>query len=186
VHPNGGALSDEREDHGPQQVGSTSANGPPLPETVQPAPEVAAVIPVAAFRAGLRVFLRKSERIARAHGLTPQRYLLLLMIKGAPDGSEQTTITELSDRLQLSQSTVSELVDRAEHVGLISRERSAADARFVHLRLSEEGEQRLARSFRSHAQEREALRRLFLELDLEARDSSAETSYSAPRLGESG
>ena len=41
--------------------------------------------PVAEFRAALRGFLRTSERNARAAGLTPQRYLLLLMIKGAAD-----------------------------------------------------------------------------------------------------
>ena len=47
--------------------------------------------------------MRTSERNSRAAGLTPQRYLLLLMIKGAPDGSEQSTVTELAERLQLAQ-----------------------------------------------------------------------------------
>ena len=47
-------------------------------------------VAVAEFRAGLRQYLRRSERIARQAGLTPQRYLLLLMIKGAVDGSEQS------------------------------------------------------------------------------------------------
>ena len=42
------------------------------------------------------------------------------MIKGAPDGSEQSTVTELADRLQLAQSTVTELVSRAEETGLIA------------------------------------------------------------------
>src|SRR5881396_3113011 len=67
---------------------------------------------VAEFRASLRRFLRRSERNARAAGLTPQRYLLLLMIKGAADHSEQSTVTELAERLQLAQSTVTELVRR--------------------------------------------------------------------------
>ena len=62
--------------------------------------------------------MRTSERNARAAGLTPQRYLLLLMIKGAPGGDEQSTVTELSERLQLAQSTVTELVSRAEEIGL--------------------------------------------------------------------
>src|SRR5256885_16572134 len=73
----------------------------------------------AEFRAALRQFLRRSERIARSSGLTPQRYLLLLMIKGAPNGSEQSTVTQLAERLQLAQSTVTELVRRAEGVGLV-------------------------------------------------------------------
>ena len=110
----------------------------------------AEAVPVAEFRAALRRFLRTSERNARAAGLTPQRYLLLLMIKGAPDRSEQSTVTELAERLQLAQSTVTELVSRAEEIGLLSRERSSEDGRIAYLRLTEEGEQRLARSFTSH------------------------------------
>jgi len=55
-------------------------------------------IAVASFRAALRVFLRQTEQTARRAGLTPQRYLLLLMIKGARDGSERSTVTELADR----------------------------------------------------------------------------------------
>jgi DNA-binding MarR family transcriptional regulator len=119
----------------------------------------------AEFRSSLRRFLRRSERVARACGLTPQRYLLLLMIKGAPGGSEQSTVTELADRLQLAQSTVTELVSRAEEVGLVSRATSPADGRVAHLRLTEEGERRLAKSFASLAAEREALRATFAHLD---------------------
>src|ERR671939_195312 len=109
-----------------------------------------AAMRAAGFRASLRRFLRRSERIARSSGLTPQRYLLLLMIKGAPDGSEQSTVTELAERLQLAQSTVTELVRRAEEVGLLEREPSPADGRVAHLRLTAEGERRLARPFTSH------------------------------------
>src|ERR671922_1232619 len=98
------------------------------------------VVRVAEFRAALRAFLRKSERNARKSGLTPQRYLLLLMIKGAPGGSEQSTVTELSERLQLAQSTVTELVRRAEETGLLEREQSTTDGRVAHLRLTREGE----------------------------------------------
>jgi multisubunit Na+/H+ antiporter MnhE subunit len=76
------------------------------------------VIRVAEFRSTLRRFLRRSEHAARASGLTPQRHLLLVMIKGAPDGSERATISQLADRLQLAQSTVTELVGRAEEAGL--------------------------------------------------------------------
>ena len=124
-----------------------------------------AFIRVAEFRASLRRFLRRSERAARAAGLTPQRYLLLLMIKGAADGSEQSTVTDLADRLQLAQSTVTELVSRAEEVGLVARETSTADGRVAHLRLTEEGERRLSRSFTNLAAEREQLRAAFVHLD---------------------
>ena len=116
---------------------------------------------VAEFRAALRKFLRTSERVARASGLTPQRQLLMLMIKGAPGLTERSTVTDLAERLQLAQSTVTELVRRAEEVGLIEREASEKDGRVVLLRLTAEGEQRLARSFTALAAERAELRSAF-------------------------
>jgi DNA-binding MarR family transcriptional regulator len=125
------------------------------------------VVRVAEFRAALRVFLRKSERNARRSGLTPQRYLLLLMIKGAPNGREQSTVTELADRLQLAQSTVTELVRRAEENGLVEREQSEADGRVAHLRLTSEGERRLMDAFTSNEQERNELRAAISHLDRE-------------------
>ena len=128
-------------------------------------PPVDDVISVAEFRSALRRFLRRSERIARRSGLTPQRYLLLLMIKGTPDRSEQSTVTDLADRLQLAQSTVTELVRRAEEAGLIQRQQSSADGRVAHLRLTAEGERRLAKSFTNHATERRELQDAFRHLE---------------------
>src|SRR3954451_10315750 len=127
--------------------------------------ETSRVIEVADFREALRRFLRQSERIARSSGLTPQRHLLLLMIKGARNGSEQSTVTELAERLQLAQSTVTELVSRAEEAGLVEREQSSSDARVAHLRLTEEGERRLERSFTALTTERSQLREAFAHLD---------------------
>jgi DNA-binding MarR family transcriptional regulator len=127
--------------------------------------ETSAVIEVAEFREALRRFLRQSERVARKSGLTPQRYLLLLMIKGASDGSEQSTVTELANRLQLAQSTVTELVSRAEEAGLIGREQSQTDARVAHLRLTDEGERRLEHAFTALAAERDNVRSAFSHLD---------------------
>ena len=112
---------------------------------------------VAEFRAALRRFLRRTERIARDSGLTPQRYLLLLMIKGAADGSERATVTTLADRLQLAQSTVTELVGRAEDAGLVTREPSRADGRVAYLGLTERGEELLASAFTGLEAERRSL-----------------------------
>lgn len=127
-------------------------------------PTVDDVMAVAQFRAALRQFLRRSERVARQSGLTPQRHMLLMMIKGSPRGDEQSTVTELAERLQLAQSTVTELVRRAEEAGLIDREQSQRDARVAHLRLSPEGERRLMLSFTALATERAQLRDAFGQL----------------------
>jgi DNA-binding MarR family transcriptional regulator len=125
----------------------------------------AAAIQVAAFRSALRSFLRQAERAARSNGLTPQRHLLLLMVKGAPDGSEQATVSDLADRLQLAQSTVTELVARAEESGLVQRVASPDDRRTAFVRLTPEGETRLAHTFTRLGVERERLRRAIAEVD---------------------
>ena len=103
------------------------------------------------------MFLRRSELVADSCGLTPQRYLLLLMIKGAPDRTGRSTVTELAECLQLAQSTVTELVARSVGAGLIAREPSTADARVTYLRLTSEGERRLACSFAGLSAERSGL-----------------------------
>jgi DNA-binding MarR family transcriptional regulator len=122
---------------------------------------------VAEFRASLRVFLLKAERNARKSGLTPQRYLLLLMIKGAPNGRETSTVTQLAERLQLAQSTVTELVSRAEEIGLVEREQSDSDGRVTNLRLTPEGERRLMLAFTTNEEERQELRAAIAHLDSE-------------------
>lgn len=126
--------------------------------------DTAAAIRVAALREALRAFLRESELIAQASGLTPQRHLLLLMIKGAPDGSERSTVTQLAARLRLAQTTVTDLVRRAEDAGLVEREQSQADARVAILRLTADGERRLARSFHAHEGERRRLHEMLRQL----------------------
>jgi DNA-binding MarR family transcriptional regulator len=111
----------------------------------------------AEVRAALRRFLRVTEAVARRHRLTPQRYLLLLMIKGASDGSESSTVSELCERLQLAQSTVTELVQRAEEAGLVRRDPSEADGRVAHLFLTWDGNDRLCRALEEMRGERTRL-----------------------------
>ena len=115
-------------------------------------------VPVAALRAALRVFLHRSEEAAREHGLTPRQHLLLLLIKGAPDHSQQSTVMELAERMQLAQSSVTELVDRAVAADLVRRHHSLADGRVSYLRLTDTGEERLAAVFTGLAEERQRLR----------------------------
>jgi DNA-binding MarR family transcriptional regulator len=113
---------------------------------------------VAAFRVALRTFARRAEVVARSSGLTPQWYLLLLLIKGADSGDEQATVGELAERMQLAQSTVTELVDRVARAGLVTRTISPNDGRVAYVALTAEGEERFKSSFRGLADERIALR----------------------------
>jgi MarR family. len=74
-------------------------------------------------------------------------------------------VTQLADRLQLAQSTVTELVRRAEETGLVTREQSQDDARVAHLRLTPEGDRRLMQSFTELSAERAQLRDAFAQFD---------------------
>jgi len=117
----------------------------------------------AAFRAELRRFLRRSEDCARKYGITPRQHLLLLQIGGAPDGT--TTVSDLVERLALTQSAVTELVQRAEAAGLVQRAQSPADGRVVNLSLTELGTEKLAAVHASLGPERAHLRRIVDALD---------------------
>ncbi len=109
----------------------------------------------AALRRALRRFESRCEEIARANGLTSRQYLLLLLIRGSEGGT--ATVSGLVHDLRLGQSTVTELVQRAEEQGLIAREPSRTDGRVVHLTLSPEGERRLAAAFAELGEERSHL-----------------------------
>ncbi len=98
----------------------------------------------AELRGALRGFLRGTEEVSRAHGLTDERYELLLAIKTEGERDCPVTVTSLSSSLLLSQSAVTQLVRRAENAGLIQRQLSSRDARVRHLHLTSEGEHRLA------------------------------------------
>jgi DNA-binding MarR family transcriptional regulator len=123
---------------------------------------------VAESRAALRRFLRISEDAARKHGLTPRRHLLLLMIKGAPGGVEFSTVSELCGRLQLAQSTVTELVQRAEEAGLVRKDPAKDDGRVGHLTLTPDGERKLAQVHNELRPEREALAHVLRQLQPES------------------
>jgi DNA-binding MarR family transcriptional regulator len=112
----------------------------------------------AEFRAALRQFLSRSEQCARQHGITPRQHLLLLQIAGAEGGT--TTVSELVETLALTQSAVTELVQRGEAAGLVQRRPSESDGRVVHLSLTPLGEERLRAVHHALGAERAQLRRV--------------------------
>ena len=90
------------------------------------------------FRHNLRLFLRFSERATREHGLTPQQYVLLLGVAGYT-GRGWATISELAEFLQERHNAVVGLVQRACRKGLVRKDQSSRDRRFVRVRLTRRG-----------------------------------------------
>ena len=124
------------------------------PDNESPLPD-ARVAEVAAFRTALHRFERQTGVAARGCGLTPQRYLMLLTIWGAPGG--QSTVSGIADALDLPQTTVSDMIARAIDVGLVER-RPSDDGRSSLLSVTHEGKLRVTRTSRTLERDRSMLR----------------------------
>jgi DNA-binding MarR family transcriptional regulator len=109
-----------------------------------------------AFRTSLRRFLHWSETQARAVGLTPAQHQLLLAVKGHR-GAQGPAIGDLAGYLMLRHHSTVELVDRAEAAGLVERRGDETDARVTRVRLTAEGEARLASLAQAHLDELRSL-----------------------------
>ena len=88
-----------------------------------------------ALRRIIRATDLHSKQLYKTAGLTIPQVVVLRSIR---DMGEVTT-GQISDQVNLSQSTVTSILDRLESRLLIERYRSVADRRVVHLRLTKEG-----------------------------------------------
>ena len=111
---------------------------------------------LAEFRYRLRRFLRFSEEVTQANGITPLQYQLMLQIKGFPK-RDWASVTELAERLQARHHGVVALVSRCEALGLVRRQASADDLRRVEIRLTRRGEQCVKQLARVHREELRSL-----------------------------
>lgn len=76
-----------------------------------------------------------SKHLAKKFGLTTPQFYVLQAISELGE----VTTGRLSERVNLSQGTVTTILDRLEGRGLIERYRSLADRRVVHARLTTQG-----------------------------------------------
>jgi len=97
---------------------------------------------LAELRYRIRRFLQEGDATALQAGLEPQQYLLLLAIRGMPDGQE-ATIRPLAERLSLRHHSTVELIDRMEARGYVRRTRDREDRRQVLVSLQPRGEKLL-------------------------------------------
>jgi DNA-binding MarR family transcriptional regulator len=93
-----------------------------------------------ALRRIIRAADLHSRHLVKTTGLTSAQLLLMRTLRE----SGPMTINKLSNIIQLSQATVTTILDRLEGRGLISRERSTEDKRKVFVDLTEAGKNDIA------------------------------------------
>jgi DNA-binding MarR family transcriptional regulator len=107
---------------------------------------------LAAWRAFLRAHARVTRRLENdlvaAHSLPLASYDVLVQLVEAPD--RRLRMTELADRVLLSRSGLTRLVDRLEREGLVVREPCESDARGFFAVLTDAGFRRLRDASRTH------------------------------------
>ena len=107
---------------------------------------------LAALRYRIRLFLSEGDATARREGLEPQQYLLLLAVRGLPEGTK-ATIQVLAERLMLKHNSTVELIDRLETHGYVRRSHSREDRRCVLVKLLPRGKQLVERVARERLTE---------------------------------
>lgn len=85
-----------------------------------------------ALRRVIRATDLHSRELVRSSGLTAPQLLLLQTVKA----KGEATVGELAQEMSLSQATVTSILDRMEARKLVSRKKSTADRRKVHVTLT--------------------------------------------------
>jgi DNA-binding MarR family transcriptional regulator len=94
------------------------------------------------FRVLIRTAQRHSQWIERQSGVTGAQLWALQELLEEPG----LRVGELAKRMALHQSTASNMIDKLESSGLVSKVRTSADQRVVRLSLTEAGRDLLARA----------------------------------------
>lgn len=103
-------------------------------------------------RTRLREFEHWSAGQAAGHGLTPSQHQLILAVRGH-SGDGGPTIGDIASYLMIRHNTAVELVNRAQELGLLHRNRDAADHRVVRLTLTTDAQRRLRALSENHIDE---------------------------------
>jgi len=114
--------------------------------------DVAHLRRLAEFRYQLRRFLHVSQAAAEQMGLRNQHYQLLQCVGGMPEGAAPT-IANVAARMLLKHNSAVELVDRTIEQGLLQRLGDDADHRRILLKVTPQGESKLASLAAFHTRE---------------------------------
>lgn len=103
------------------------------------------------FRYVVRRFQQFSDEAARAAGLVPKQYQMLLAVKAAE--GETLSVGDIAERLLIQHHSAVELVSRTESRGLVSRQRGERDRRQVFVYLTPPGDEALSDLSATHHRE---------------------------------
>jgi DNA-binding MarR family transcriptional regulator len=104
---------------------------------------------LAEFRYHIGQYLDFSDQAAKAAGIEPRQYQLLLAIRGLPEGIEPT-VGALADQLRSRHHSTVELINRAEANDFVSRTRAGTR---VLVELTDKGQRALARAVEQRLEE---------------------------------
>lgn len=100
------------------------------------------------LQAHARLTRRLDEELQAAHHLSLAEYDALVQLAGTP--AQRLRMSVLADRVLLSRSGITRLVDRLEAAGMVRRSACATDARGAEAILTAEGLERLRDASRTH------------------------------------
>jgi DNA-binding MarR family transcriptional regulator len=95
-----------------------------------------------------QVTRKLDAELREEHGLSMGDYDVLLRLARAPDRSLR--MTELADRVMLSPSGLTRMIDGLVREGFVQRDRTEGDARVMLARLTDRGREVLRRAARTH------------------------------------
>lgn len=87
-------------------------------------------------------------QLQAAHGLTISDYDVLVHLRDAPE--QHLRMSELAERVLLTRSGITRLIDGLERDGYVRRQSCPSDARVSHAVITDEGLERLAEARQTH------------------------------------
>jgi len=100
------------------------------------------------LEAHARVTRRLDDELRAAHGLSLAEYDALLQLARSPE--RKLRMNQLADRMVLSRSGITRLIDRLSTAGLVERAHCESDARGAEAVLTEQGLERLRAASTTH------------------------------------
>jgi DNA-binding MarR family transcriptional regulator len=103
---------------------------------------------VAFLRSHAAITRELSVQLQREHGLTLNDYEVLLHLSHAENGMLRRV--DLAERVVLTASGITRLLDGLERAGYVAKETCASDARVSYAKLTAAGEAKLAQAAKTH------------------------------------